>query len=57
MGSGETSHSTSGNGDGSENKSDEASLNPPRLRDAAGKVDLDSYQRLDASDVFFLNSR
>ena len=41
MGSPE-SHSTSGNGDGHENASAEAALNPPPLRDAAGKIDLDS---------------
>jgi len=42
MGSAGTSDSTSGNGDGSENVSDEASLKPPLLRDAGGKIDLDS---------------
>ena len=36
------SPSTSGNGDGSENASAEAALIPPPLRDAAGKIDLDS---------------
>ena len=35
------SQSTSGNGDG-ENVSQEASLNPPLLRDAGGNIDLDS---------------
>jgi predicted enzyme related to lactoylglutathione lyase len=42
MDSAGTSHSTSGNGDGSENVGDEASLSPPLLRDAGGKIDLDS---------------
>ena len=42
MGSGETSYSTSENGDGSENVSEEGPLNPPSLRDARGQIDLDS---------------
>ena len=42
MASAGTSDSTSGNGDGSEDLSEEASLNPPSLRDAGGKIDLDS---------------
>ncbi|MGH9872141.1 MAG: hypothetical protein ACRD9S_06695 [Pyrinomonadaceae bacterium] len=42
MGSAGTSHSTSGNGNSGENAGDEASLNPPLLRDAGGKIDLDS---------------
>ena len=42
MGSAATSDSTSGNGAGAENSSEEASLNPPTLRDASGKIDLDS---------------
>ena len=36
------SQSTSGNGDGGENATEEAPLNPPLLRDAAGNIDLDS---------------
>jgi hypothetical protein len=42
MGSPETSHSTSGNGAGSEHVSEEASLSPPPLRDPSGNIDLDS---------------
>ena len=42
MGSTGTSNSTSGNGDGSESVSEEASLKPPLLRDAGGNIDLDS---------------
>src|SRR5882724_10861813 len=42
MGSAGTSNSTSGNGDGSESVSEEASLKPPLLRDAGGNIDLDS---------------
>ena len=42
MGSAGTSNSTSGNGDGSESVSEEASLKPPLLRDAGGNFDLDS---------------
>ena len=34
------SQSTSGNGDGGENATDEAPLNPPPLRDAAGNINL-----------------
>src|SRR5258705_29128 len=42
MGSAGTSNSTLGNGDGSEVVSEEASLNPPPLRDAVGNIELDS---------------
>ena len=37
-----TSQATIRNGDGRENGAQEAPLNPPPLRDAAGKIDLDS---------------
>lgn len=36
------SQSTSGNGDGGNNRNEEASLNPPALRDAKGNIDIDS---------------
>ena len=36
------SQSTSGNGDGGENVTEEVPLNPPPLRDAGGNIDLDS---------------
>ena len=42
MNSAGASHSNSGNGDGGENVIDEATLNPPPLRDACGDIDLDS---------------
>ena len=42
MGSAGTSNSTLGNGDGGKIVSEEASLNPPPLRDAGGNIDLDS---------------